>query len=224
MKAGPTPREGRKNENGCGKRKKARNFGPSTLRGPPFGPHPGPPPLRAPTPPGPLPAPTKNKIGQMRSGQIRSTKIGQIRPNKDGQMRPVDFGQIVVLAKFSLAKCGHGQMGWVDKTVPHWMGHTRLLVRKGLSYSKRSSTQEEASCLGVPCFSSDFCPKNPTLRYTSVFKAEVGTEEPYRLRWNWPNSVSTPFTLQQLFPPWYSLKTPSYRLVPLPSLHNFEYP
>ena len=38
--------------------------------------------------------PTKEKIGQMRSGQIRSNKIGQIRPNKVGQMRPVKFGQM----------------------------------------------------------------------------------------------------------------------------------
>ena len=42
----------------------------------------------------PVRAPTKNKIGQMWSGQIRSTKIGQIRPNEDGQMQPVNFGQM----------------------------------------------------------------------------------------------------------------------------------
>ena len=71
-----------------------RNFGPPTLRAPTPS---GPPPLRAPHPSGPPPlraplrAPTKNKIGQMRSGQIRSAKIGQMRPNKDGQIR---FGQM----------------------------------------------------------------------------------------------------------------------------------
>ena len=47
------------------------------------------------TPGAPTPGPhQKQKIGQMRSGQIRSTKIGQIRPNKDGQMRPITFGQM----------------------------------------------------------------------------------------------------------------------------------
>ena len=73
--------------------------GPPLLRAPtPPGPHPsGPPPLRAPTPPGPHPsgppllrAPTKNKIGQIRFGQIRPNKDGQ---NRFGQMRsrPVIF-------------------------------------------------------------------------------------------------------------------------------------
>ena len=45
----------------------------------------GPPPLRAPHPT-PSGHPTKKKCGQMRSGQIRSTKIGQMRPGKFGQM------------------------------------------------------------------------------------------------------------------------------------------
>ena len=71
--------------------------GPPTLRPPPCGPPPfGPATLWAPTPSGPH---QKQKIGQMRSGQIRSTKIGQIRPNKVGQMRPVNFWPNVVLAK-----------------------------------------------------------------------------------------------------------------------------
>ena len=100
-------------------KKKARNFGPPTLRALPFRPtfqgptmtttrpahdppttQPAPDPPTTPTTPPPHPHnehPTttpKNKIGQMRSGQIRSNKIGQIRPNKVGQMRPVNFGQM----------------------------------------------------------------------------------------------------------------------------------
>ena len=79
------------------KKKKREILGPH-----PSAPHPsGPPTLRAPNPSGPHPsgpptlrAPTKNKIGQIRFGQIWSTKIGQIRPNMDGQMRPVNFGQM----------------------------------------------------------------------------------------------------------------------------------
>ena len=106
-----TPREGRKNEISGGREKKKREIlGPHpsdpTLWAPnPLGPHPfGPPPLRLPTPSGPHhptrpPSHQKQKIGQMRSGQIRSTKIGQIRPNMVGQMR-----------QLTLAKCGIGQI------------------------------------------------------------------------------------------------------------------
>ena len=54
-----------------------------------------PPPPVGPPPSGPSP---KQQIGQMRSGQIPSTKIGQIRPNKDGQMRPSQLWPNVVLA------------------------------------------------------------------------------------------------------------------------------
>ena len=70
------PRERRKNEISGLREQKKREISP-----PPF----GPPPLPGPHPSGPPPlrAPTKNKIGQMRSGQMR--------PNKDGQIR---FGQI----------------------------------------------------------------------------------------------------------------------------------
>ena len=78
-----------------GESKKSAKFWAPNPSGPTFSGF-GPPPLRAPHPFGPplLQAPTKNKIGQMWSGQIRSTIIGQIRPNKDGQMQPVNFGQM----------------------------------------------------------------------------------------------------------------------------------
>ena len=64
--------------------KKARNFGPPTLRPPTF---------RAPTPTTNTPPPHQKKLakcGLAKFGQ----KNDQMRPNKDGQMRPVKFGQM----------------------------------------------------------------------------------------------------------------------------------
>ena len=69
-----------------------REFGPPPLRAPtPPGPYPsGPPPLRAPTPSSshPFRPPPKTKLAKCGIGQIR---FGQMRPNKNGQIR---FGQI----------------------------------------------------------------------------------------------------------------------------------
>ena len=110
-KGPPREREERKKfSSGRREKKKREILGPQPLGAPTFlgsGPHPfGPPPsgqLRAPSPLGPHPqgpnswpsGPSlKQKIGQMRSGQIRSTQNGQIRPNKDGQMRPINFGHM----------------------------------------------------------------------------------------------------------------------------------
>ena len=64
----------------------------------------------------------------------------------------------------------------------------------GYPSSLRTSGREEAylgvpffssdflvrSLSGVPFFSAEFCPKKPTLRHPSVFKAAIGIKEPYR--------------------------------------------
>ena len=86
---------------------RATTFGPPLFLGSgphPFGPPSGHPPLRAPhpfkpPPPDPPTIPPKTKIGQMRSGQIRSTELA-----KFGQIRLAKCGQL------TLAKCGIGQM------------------------------------------------------------------------------------------------------------------
>ena len=107
-----TPRERRKNDISGGRQHESAKF-----RAPPpplFGPQP----FRAPTPSGHPFGPslfralTKiKKNGQMRFGEIRSTKIGPIRPNIDGQLRPVNFGQMWYWLNVGLAKCRMAKTG-----------------------------------------------------------------------------------------------------------------
>ena len=110
--------------------KKARNFGPPTLRAPQpfrpstfsgFGPPPlRSPPLRAPTPSGPHPfgpsSPPLNEhptTPQKKNGQICGlAKFGQKKIGQFGQIRLAKCGQIRLAkcGQLSLAKCGPGQM------------------------------------------------------------------------------------------------------------------